>query len=173
MNTFFFIPLSLTLGLVIFGLASKWYYWPWAMRVTFKEAVTPILLINATRYIGLGFLVPGVVSPDLNPLFAQAAAYGDLAAACLALIALCLVRLELPGAVAALWIFNIEGFLDFLDALGLGLTSIKPEQLQGVYYIPTLVVPLLMVSEIVLFVLLVKRGRQRVHGIAISASSAA
>src|ERR1700745_309312 len=114
MSTFFFIPVSLVMALTIFGLAAKWYYWPWARSVSLKEAATPILLMNATRFLGLGFLVPGVVSPALNPTFATAAAYGDIAAACLALFALLLLRRDLPGAIAALWIFNIEGSLDFL-----------------------------------------------------------
>lgn len=159
MSTFFFVPVSLVMALALFGLAAKWYYWPWATRVSLKDAATPILLMNATRFLGLGFLVPGLVSTELNPMFATTAAYGDLAAACLALFALYMLRRDLPGATAALWVFNVEGAIDFMVALGLGVTYAKPELLQGMYYIPTFAVPLLIVSEVVLFALLVRRGK--------------
>ena len=81
MNNFFFIPVSFVTALVVFGFAAKWYYWPWATRVSFKDAATPILLMNATRFIGLGFLVPGLVSSELSPLFSTAAAGGDMRSA--------------------------------------------------------------------------------------------
>ena len=156
MNTFFFIPLSFTMAVTVFGFAAKWYYWPWATRVSFKDAATPILLMNATRFIGLGFLVRGLVNSELNPFFATATAGGDLLAAGLALLALAMVRLELPGAKVAVWVANIEGFADFIDAFALGLTFAKPELLQGMYFIPTFAAPLLLVSEIVLFGLLLR-----------------
>ena len=40
------------------------------------------------RFLGLAFLVPGVVSPDLPSAYAQSAAYGDIIAAVLALLTL-------------------------------------------------------------------------------------
>jgi len=52
-----------------------------------RVAFRPILLRHATRFVGLGFLVPGVVLPDLLMAFAHTAAYGDLIAALLALAA--------------------------------------------------------------------------------------
>ena len=156
MNTFFFIPVSVAMAFIVFGFAAKWYYWPWASRVSFKDAATPILLMNATRFVGLGFLVPGLVSSELNPLFATAAAGGDLLAASLALLALAMVRLELPGAKLAVWVANVEGFADFIDAYALGVTYAIPQLLQGMYFIPTFAAPLLLVSEIVLFGLLLR-----------------
>lgn len=30
MNPFFFVPVSLVMALALFGLAVKWYFWPWA-----------------------------------------------------------------------------------------------------------------------------------------------
>jgi hypothetical protein len=158
MNNFFFIPVSFVTALVVFGFAAKWYYWPWATRVSFKDAATPILLMNATRFIGLGFLVPGLVSSELSPFFSTAAAGGDMLAAGLALLALAMVRLELPGAKVAVWVATLEGFADFVDAYVLGFTYAKPELLQGMYFIPTFLAPLLMVSEVVLFGLLIRRS---------------
>src|SRR5262245_33082240 len=49
------------------------------------DALRPLLVLHAFRFIGLSFLVPGVVSPDLPLAFARDAAFGDIVAAILAL----------------------------------------------------------------------------------------
>jgi hypothetical protein len=46
-------------------------------------------MLHSFRFIGLAFLVPGVVAPDLPSAFARSAAYGDIVAATLALISQC------------------------------------------------------------------------------------
>jgi hypothetical protein len=51
----------------------------------------PLLILHTFRFIGLAFLVPSVVSPDLAPAFAHSAAYGDIIAAILALLSLLLL----------------------------------------------------------------------------------
>jgi hypothetical protein len=73
----------------------------------------PLLTLHSFRFIGLAFLVPGVVSPDLPSAFAHSAAYGDIIAAILALLSLLL----LPSAagVAVAWIFNLWGTVDILN----------------------------------------------------------
>jgi hypothetical protein len=47
-----------------------------------------VLILHSFRFIGLAFLVPGVVSPDLPSAFARSAAYGDVIAATLAMLSL-------------------------------------------------------------------------------------
>jgi len=78
------------------------------------EALQPLLILHSFRFIGLAFLIPGVVSPDLPAAFAHAAAYGDIIAATLALLSLLL----LPSAagVVATWIFSLWGSADLLNA---------------------------------------------------------
>ena len=157
MPTPLFIPLSFLMGLVLFGYALKWSYWPWASRASLKDAATPLLLLHAIRYEGLAFLVPGFVSPLLDPRFATSAAYGDFTAACLALAALAALRLGLPGKRALLWVFGIEGFVDLVTALGLGARYARPDLLQAAYVIPTFLVPLLLLTHLLLFRLLLRR----------------
>lgn len=169
MSTSFFIPLSLVMALTVWSCAVAWYYWPWARRVPLKDAATPILLINASRFVGLGFLVPGVVSADLNHAFAASAGYGDLAAACLAFLALFALRKELKAARLLLWIFSLVGLVDLVDAYGLGVmysrpgqvASFGPEFLQSMYFIPTFAAPLLIVTDIALILLLLRRQAAR------------
>lgn len=164
MNTLFFIPLSLVMALTVWSCAAAWYYWPWARRVSLKDAATPILLINASRFVGLGFLVPGVVSANLNHVFAASAGYGDLAAACLALLALFALRKELKVTRLLLWIFTLVGLVDLLEAYGLGIMYSRPGQIasfgpefpQSMYFIPTFAAPLLIVTDVALILLLLR-----------------
>ena len=74
----------------------------------------PLLILHSFRFIGLAFLVPGVVSPDLPSAFAHSAAYGDMIAATLALVSL----LSLPGGagIVLAWAFNVWGAADLLNA---------------------------------------------------------
>ncbi len=161
MNPNLFVPISAVFGLTVFGFAVRWYFWPWAKSASLKDAATPILLLNAMRYEGLGFLVPGVVSPLLDPTFAHSGAYGDLTAATLALLALAALRLGSATARPLLWIFGIEGFVDLLTAVGLGIRHAQGGLLQSMYFIPTVVVPLLLVTHVTLFLLLLRRSTAR------------
>jgi hypothetical protein len=96
--------------------------------------------LHSFRFIGLAFLVPGVVSPDVPSAFAQSAAYGDIIAAILALLAL--TSLSGRAGIVIAWIFNIWGTADlfnaFYQANHAGLT---PGQLGSTYFIPTFIVP--------------------------------
>ena len=65
--------------------------WPELRRRGRNEALRPLLMFHSFRFVGLAFLVPGVVSPDLPAVFAEGAAYGDIVAAALALLTLALL----------------------------------------------------------------------------------
>lgn len=62
----------------------------------------------------MAFLVPGVVSPDLPRAFATAAAFGDITATALALVAL--LSLQRARCVVVTWIFNVWGSVDLFNA---------------------------------------------------------
>src|SRR5262249_5767647 len=111
------------------------------------------------RFIGLAFLVPGVVSPDLPGGFARPAAYGDLIAAVLALLAL--VGLQSGLGIGLVWVFNVWGSADLLYAFYQGLlgVGIEPGQLGAAYFIPTFLVPLLLITHGLVFRLLLRDDR--------------
>jgi hypothetical protein len=107
--------------------------------------------------VGLAFLVPGVVSPDLPPAFAHAAAYGDILAATLALLALATQSREF--GVLFVWLFNVWGAADLLSGFyQANRTGLVAGQLGSAYFIPTLVVPMLLVTHVVMFRLLLQRS---------------
>jgi hypothetical protein len=96
--------------------------------------------------MGLAFLVPGVVSPELPSSFARAAAYGDLVAAILALLAL--ISLPSAAGIAIAWIFNVWGAVDLFNAFyQANHAGLAAGQLGATYVIPTLIVPLLLITH--------------------------
>ena len=80
--------ISVGLSLVVWGIIAAQYLRPALRQLPGRRALRPLLLLHSFRFIGLAFLVPGVVSPNLPDEFARPAAYGDLVAAVLALVAL-------------------------------------------------------------------------------------
>jgi ABC-type phosphate/phosphonate transport system permease subunit len=130
--------ISVLLGFVGWGMIGARYIWPALRGRSRTEALRPVLLLHVFRFVGLAFLVPGVVSPDLPDAFAQPAAYGDLATSLLALLAIATLGTRLGTIIV--WVFNIIGTVDLLNAfyqgnrLGVGMTP----GLQGAaYFIPS------------------------------------
>src|SRR5262252_9008854 len=97
---------SIVFSLIAWGIVAARYIWPELRYRQRPEALRPLLILHSFRFIGLAFLIPGVVSPDLPAAFAHSAAYGDIIAAILALVAL--ISLPSTGIVIA-WIFNVWG----------------------------------------------------------------
>jgi hypothetical protein len=119
-------------------------------RQSRDDAVHPILLLHCFRFVGLAFLLPGVVSSDLASAWALPAAYGDLGAALLALLALACLRTTF--GVALVWIFNVWGSADLLFAFYRGnQVGLEPGQLGADYFIVTVLVPLLLLTHGLLF----------------------
>ncbi len=153
----FFLPISIIMGLVVYGFAAKWYVAPALARLDRTSVLAPILLFHGTRYIGLAFLIPGVTAEPLDPRFADPAAYGDLLAAILALVALLALRSNWPIAIPMVWIFNVVGTLDLFNAVFQGLRYTSDGQLGAAYFIPAVVVPALLVTHAIVFWLLIRK----------------
>ena len=137
---------SIAFSFIAWGIVAARYIRP-ALRLRQRaEALRPLLILHSFRFVGLAFLVSGVVSPDLPSAFARSAGYGDIIAAVLALLAL----ISLPSALGVVmaWIFSIWGTADlfnaFYQANHAGLTA---GQLGATYFIPTFIVPLLLITH--------------------------
>ena len=137
---------SIAFSLVAWGIVAFRYIWPELRLRPRAEALRPLLVLHSFRFMGLAFLVPGVVSPDLPAAFAQSAAYGDIVAATLALLSLLL--LPRGAGIVAAWIFNLWGFADLLSAFyHANQSGLLAGQLGAAYFIPTFVVPLLLITH--------------------------
>ncbi len=156
MDSFQIFGLQFLLSLIVYGLIAKRYVAPRLAALPLHDALIPLLFLHAFRHVGLVFLVPAVVAPTLPRGFALFAAYGDLLAGLLALLAIVALRNRWPLALALTWLFNIEGTLDLLNALR---HADAVPSLGSAWYIPTMVVPALLVTHFMIFAMLVKPSR--------------
>jgi hypothetical protein len=156
--------ISVGLSLVVWGIIAAQYLWPALRQLPRARALRPLLLLHGFRFIGLAFLVPGVVSPNLPDEFARPVAYGDLLAAVLALVALAGLPSRL--GIGLVWVFNLWGTADLLFAFYQGLfgAQINPGQLGAAFFIPTAVVPLLLITHGLVFRLLLTRDGEQKKG---------
>jgi hypothetical protein len=150
--------ISILMSFVSSGVLAKLYVWPRLRMMKREHALIPLVAPHMfLRFIGLSFLVPGVVSPSLPAAFAAPAAYGDLAAGILAIIATIALSKTASWAIAAVWLFNLWGASDFLFAMYQGpRIQIDPGALGAAFFIPTAFVPPLLVTHFLIFRLLVR-----------------
>jgi len=151
--------ISALMSLVSSVVVAEFYLWPWLRRNRERTLAVLVMPHMFLRFIGLSFLVPGVVSPMLPAAFAVPAAYGDFIAGILAIIAVVGLRLHASWAVPTLWVFNIWGAADLLFALFQGLRlQIDPGSLGAAFFIPTAIVPPLLVTHALIFAELIRTG---------------
>ncbi len=149
---------NLVLSLLAFSLIAKWYVLPRLQDVSLTASLQPFLLLHSFRHIGLIFLADGAVKTPLPEAFAQPAAYGDLAASVLAFASLLALRRHWSVAVPLVWVFNVVGTLDLVNAVGRGVVHDAAAGMGATFWIPSIVVPALLVTHALMFTLLV-RGR--------------
>jgi len=138
-------------------LIARFYVAPRLSPLPLRVALIPLLLLHAFRHLGMVFLVPTVVGPALPAAFAVPAAYGDLLAALLAFLAIAALRMEWSSAIALVWLFNVVGTLDLINAFYQGLRN--NVLLGAAYYVPTFAVPALFVTHAMIFAMLTRRAR--------------
>jgi hypothetical protein len=149
--------ISVAFGLAVWGAVAWHYIWPALRERPSSENLKPILLLHGFRFLGLAFVVPGVVSPELPTTFAQPVAYGDLMTAILALLALATLGTR-TGTVLT-WVFNTFGTSDLLFAFYLGSRISLPETpglLGAGYFILAAYVPLLLITNFLAFRILLR-----------------
>jgi hypothetical protein len=146
--------LQFALSLTLIATLAKWLWAPRLATMSRNNALFWLTIPHAFRYIGLAFLVPGLLAGPLPAEFAVPAAYGDLASGMLAFGTLVLLRNNSRGAVAMAWLLNIVGTVDLFNAL-------RHVDVVGnfgaVWFIPTFLVPLLLVTHLMMFARLIRR----------------
>lgn len=153
--------LQIVLSLIVYTLVARWYLAPVLARLPLVQALTPLLLFHATRYVGATFLTPSVIDARVPVSFTVPGAVGDLLAVLLALIALAALRTDSRFALPLLWVFNVEGTLDFAVAVVQGVRVGLPYyQLGAAWFIPTMLVPAYLVVHILIFRMLLSRAHE-------------
>lgn len=157
------LPLCIVMGLTAYGLIAKWYLMPSLLALPRARALEPLLLFHCFRFIGLAFLIPGVTSQPLDPRFANPAAYGDLLAALLAFLGILALRRGWRVAIPLVWLFNVEGTLDLLNAVTQGIRYTEDGMLGATFFIPAVVVPALLVTHAMVFIILLRGEPKEDH----------
>lgn len=137
--------IQFALSLIVWTMLALWWLAPALDHLSRSEALLLLTVPHAFRHIGLVFLVPGIVAPELASDFAEAAAYGDLAAGVLAILTMIALRRGWAVRVTLAWLLTIVGLVDLANALS--QVSVIP-LLEAAWFIPTFLVPLLIVTHV-------------------------
>ena len=161
--------LHLILGYAAWLLCFSVYILPRLKSMDLVAAQRAIATLHSFRFFGLVFILPGVVGANLPGAgFATFAAYWDLATGVLAMLALLTVRIR-PLFWLFVVAFNIVGIvdllLDYYHAIRVGLPALAG-QLGATYAIPIIYVPVLMITHVVAFYLLLRPEPKAVRAFA-------
>ena len=150
------LTVNLVFSTVVFWIAAKLYVFPRLHELQARTVLVPILFLHSTRHLGLMFLAPGAIYPGLAAKFAYPAAFGDLLAAVLALLALWAVVKNWRHARLLVWLFALEGTVDLINAIALAQLYRAADFMGAAYWIPAFWVPALLVTHYITFVVLVR-----------------
>lgn len=141
---------------------------PTARRIIAGANVPLLISLHVTRLTGGLFILLEAESRLSNP-FAAIAGWGDILTALLAIPAAFLAWRARAGWEAWVLAWNVIGFIDFMSAIGLGITSQPGSPLRLFFYmpgtailgelpwrfIPSFFVPLYILIHVTLFIRLV------------------
>jgi hypothetical protein len=151
--------LHLALGYVAWLLCTGAYILPKLKAMDPAAAQRAIATLHSFRFFGLAFILPGVVGYNLPAGFARSAAYGDFATGLLAILALLTSRIR-PVFWLSIVAFNLVGAADLIinyyHGAKLGLPALSGE-LGAMYAVIIIYVPLLMITHVIAFYLMLRR----------------
>lgn len=163
MNVQILFGMSVLASLTSSAIIAVLYVWPWLQTRNRGTALTLLVAPHMfLRFLGLSFLVPGVVSPLLSHSFAAPAAYGDFIAGLLAIVATVALKRRASWATGAVWVFNLWGTADLFFAFyNEARAGLHPGMFGAAFYLPTAIVPPVLMTHFLIFgVLLGRRQRE-------------
>ena len=163
-----------TFTLVLSALVARWWVWPALQRRPTEDALVPLFLVHALRYLPLTAFAPGQVDARLPMDAMGAIAWGDLGAAVLALIAALALRYRWTGAIAVAWFVNIVASLDWLYAGYVAASrGVATFPMGGNWYIMNEYAPAIGVVHVLIFLRLLRTAPVAAsHGSRLPASPA-
>jgi hypothetical protein len=157
MNSVTIFWMQLVTSVFVFGMVAVWYVWPSLTKLSHSSALTLLLFVHVPRYVGMTLLVTGMVDPRLPTGFLSSAAYGDLLEAALAFASIFALRSNWRGAVPLVWLANTWGFVDLLNGVrGVLQLNVPSFNLATLWYVYTFYAPLVIVSHVMIFWILIK-----------------
>lgn len=158
MNIVTIFWLQLLTSVFVFSVVTAWYVWPYLTRLSRNSALIPLLFVHVPRYVGMTLLVTGMIDPKLPTEFLSGAAYGDLLEAALAFASIFALRSNWRVAISLVWVANTWGFVDLLNGVrGVLQLNVPSFNLATFWYVYTFYAPLVVVSHLAIFWILIKR----------------
>ncbi len=154
--------LSVAGGFIATFVVARLYVWPTLHLLPRSNALRILASLHAFRFLGMNFMVVGFVSPALNSLVGKQIAWGDFAAAMLALFSIAALTWRWAFGIPIVWISNLWGTADLLNAYYKGVTQVSDVGLfSAAIYIPALFVPILLTAHILAFMLLLNKTHEQ------------
>jgi hypothetical protein len=157
MNNVTIFWMQLIASLFVCAVVAVWYVGPALTKLSRNSALTILLFAHVPRYVGTTLLVPGMVDPRLPTDFVSSAAYGDLLEAGLALVSILALRRHWRIAIPLVWMTNAWGFIDLLNGVrGVLQLNVPSFNLATLWYVYTFYAPVVVVSHLMIFWVLIK-----------------
>lgn len=152
------LALQIASSFAVLGLLASTVVAPRLRRLPTERQLVALLWIHAPRYIPLALLAPGQTDSAVAPSVASTIAWGDFICCVLALAAIVALQLRGRDAFAWVWLFSSISTLDIVVALAIGLGGGVHNHALGVsWYVLTLYVPLVCVSQLMIVMTLRSR----------------
>ncbi|HEX4946929.1 MAG TPA: hypothetical protein VFZ34_09705 [Blastocatellia bacterium] len=136
--------------LLAWSVIARLFIVPALQNWTLEDALAVWIAPHLFRVLGVGLLVPNL-APGLPVEFAATTAIGDSLTAVLALGSLVALRQRWSKARTLVWGFNLIGSLDLTAAMIHAAWIQAATYLHAQWYVPALVVPLMIVAHVMVF----------------------
>jgi hypothetical protein len=150
MNSAYLFTIQFLWFLVVWATIANLFILPVIERLEQNDKLSVWLTPQLFRVLGLGLLVQNL-APDLPRSFAVPTAIGDCLTAFLALISIIALRQRWASAYSFTLACNIVGSIDLAIALPHAAIAKAANFLTGQWYVPVIVVPLMIVSHAMIF----------------------
>lgn len=164
MDPFLILNYVTAFSFLAFALIAKWHLLPKLSRLPFETALIALTWVHVFRYVALFGFLPGQLSPDIPDRSLNLIIYGDTISGLLAFVAVLMLRYRAPGAIAAVWIFNIFGFVDWAASqVEIVSNEIFQYELGAGALISIFYVPVVVITHVIMLYWLISR-RARAAG---------
>jgi hypothetical protein len=140
---------AISFNVALCVVLARWYVWPAVARRPRNEALILLLWPHTCRFLNLASATVTQVDPRIPHAWALEIAWGDFAAAALALITIAALRSGSRAGFPLAWVTSLFGMLDFANSFGQGvLLGVADLPLRAVWYIAAGLVPPLFVAHV-------------------------
>ena len=116
MDNFIIINLQAILGTISIIIGFKFWVQPRLAKLSFNEALLPLVFLNTFRYLGLSFMAKEQFYSGFPIDFLTTVGLWDMATSILAIVTVIALKGNWKFAIPMVWIFNIVGFTDLITA---------------------------------------------------------